>query len=129
MRFLLNHLTISGYSLSTFITSAINEGDRCDVEGEYSWCTQNTTKLIPDLMKAFLKPSVNAYHNRCLAFNASSSADNSSALARTSCTNNSLPFICELLCAGPTCPAAERCAKNVKHILQLITKVYKITHI
>jgi hypothetical protein len=97
------------------MTSAINEGDRCDVEGEYTWCSQNTT-IIPALMKSFLKPSLNVYHDRCLAFNASSSADNSSAMMRTSCANK-LPFICELQCSGPTCPAASTCAKNVLHII------------
>jgi hypothetical protein len=35
-------------------------------------------------------------------------------MIRTSCTNDRLPFICELQCAGPTCPAASGCVKNVK---------------
>jgi hypothetical protein len=110
----IKHRTFSDYKLSTFITSGINEGDRCDVEGEYSWCSRNSIKLIPDLMKSFLKPSLNAYRDRCLAFNASSSADNSSAMMRTSCTNDLLPFICEPQCTGPICPAASQCVKNVR---------------
>jgi hypothetical protein len=111
---LLNYRTFSDYKLSTFITSGINEVDRCDVEGEYSWCSQNSIKLIPDLMKSFLKPSLNASRDRCLAFNASSSADNSSAMMRTSCINDHLPFICEPQCTGPICPAASECVKNVR---------------
>jgi len=79
----------------------------------YSWCSQNSTEMLPTLIKSFLKPSTNASHERCLAFNSTSKADNSSALAHTSCANDRLPFICELPCAGPTCPAALTCAKNV----------------
>jgi hypothetical protein len=63
-----------------------------------------------------MKPSVK-YQDRCLAFNASSSTDNSSALARTSCTENSLPFICETSSESPTCPGASICVKNVKHLM------------
>jgi hypothetical protein len=100
------------FKLSTFITSAIDEGDRCDMEGVHSWCSKNKTQLLPNLLKSFMKPSVK-YYDHCLAFNASSSKDNSSALARTSCANNRLPFICEPSCEGPACPDTSSCAKNV----------------
>jgi len=109
-------LTNPDFKLSTFITSAVNDDDRCDQEGVYSWCSLNKTLLLPALMKSFTKPSVK-YQDRCLAFNASSSTDNSSALARTSCTENSLPFICEPSSKSPTCPGATICVKNVKHLM------------
>jgi hypothetical protein len=104
------------FKLSTFITSASNEGDRCESQGMYSWCSQKATQMLPNLIKSFLKPSANATQERCLAFNASSSTDNSSALAHTSCANDQLPFICEHPCTGPTCPAPSICAKNVKSV-------------
>jgi hypothetical protein len=88
------------------------------VQGGYSWCSQNT-KLIPDLIKTFLKPTGNATNERCLAFNASSSTDNSSALTHTSCANDQLPFICEPICSGPTCPAAANCVKNVTYCTKI----------
>jgi hypothetical protein len=110
---LISQIVSLDYKLSTFITSASNEGDMCELQGMYSWCSQKTMQLIPAMVKSFLKPSPNATHERCLAFNASSSTDNSSALAHTSCTNDQLPFICEHPCVAPTCPAASECAKNV----------------
>jgi hypothetical protein len=104
------------FKLSTFITSAINDDDRCDQEGVYSWCSQNTTQLLPALNKSFVKPSVK-YHDHCLAFNASSSTDDSSALSRTSCADDSLPFICEPSSEREPCPGVSSCVKNVKCII------------
>jgi hypothetical protein len=111
----LDQLANPDFELSTFITSASYDDDRCGVEGAYSWCSQKTKQLlIPTLIKSFLKPSVNALHERCLAFNSSPSTDNLSTLTHISCTNDRLPFICEPSCEGPTCPDASSCAKNVK---------------
>jgi hypothetical protein len=95
------------------MTSGSNEGDGCDVQGVYSWCSQNSTQLImPDLIKSFLAPSANASQERCVALNISSTTDNSSALNHFSCAEQ-LPYICEPLCYSATCPAASKCAKNV----------------
>jgi hypothetical protein len=71
------------------------------------------TQLLPTLITSFMKPSVK-YHDHCLAFNATSGTENSSVLARTSCANDKLPFICEPSCERPTCPDVSSCAKNVK---------------
>jgi hypothetical protein len=107
------------------MTSASNEGDRCDVQGVYSWCAQQNSKLLPDLIKTYLKPAVNASQERCVAMDTSNTTDISSALTHVSCASEKLPFICEPLCMGPTCPAASGCAKNVSHSFKIDTPIYK----
>jgi hypothetical protein len=102
------------FKVKTFMTSGSNEGDGCDVQGVYSWCSQNASQLIiPDLIKSFLTPAANASQERCVALNTSSTKDNSSALNLISCASEQFPYICEPLCISATCPTATNCAKNV----------------
>jgi Lectin C-type domain len=107
-----------GSQYKTFMTSGSNEGASCEVQGVYNWCTSGNTLLLPDLIKMFLKPTANASHERCVALNASSNTDNSSALTHVSCAGKQFPFICEPLCIQATCPLASVCAKNVINIIK-----------
>jgi hypothetical protein len=91
-----------------FWTSGANDGDQCDVEGSYAWCS--LSEIVPKgLLTAYMKPA-NLSTERCLLLNAAGK-DNNSALAHSDCTVK-MPYICEPACKGPTCPSV--CVKNVQ---------------
>jgi hypothetical protein len=90
-----------------FWTSGANDGDQCDVEGAYAWCS--LSEVVPKgLLNAYMKPA-NASTERCLLLNAAGK-DNSSALAHSDCSVK-MPYICEPTCKIPSCPSG--CVKNV----------------
>jgi hypothetical protein len=91
-----------------FWTSGANDGDQCDVQGVYAWCT--LSEVVPKgFLTAYMKPA-NSSTERCLLLNAAGK-DNSSALAHSDCSVK-MPYICEPTCKGPTCPSG--CVKNVQ---------------
>jgi hypothetical protein len=91
----------------TFWTSGANDGDQCDVQGIYAWCS--LSEVVPKgLLNTYAKPS-KLTTERCLCFNATGK-DNSSALMHSDCSVK-LPYICEPTCKEPQCPSG--CAKNV----------------
>lgn len=92
-----------------FWTSGSNEGENCEAQSVYAWCSLN--QLLPSgLLTKFLQPAEAALSERCVVLNATG-ADNSSALIHRNCSTAALPFICEPSCLEPTCPAT--CTKNV----------------
>jgi len=91
------------------------------VQSVYAWCAGNDLVSPAGLFSKYMKTAADAASERCLAFDAGGK-DNSSALSHASCTNATLPFICEPTCKHPQCPTS--CAKNVQKIANKIFAFY-----
>jgi hypothetical protein len=117
---IINKAIYSDKRTMKFWTSGANDGAQCDAQGVYAWCA--LSELVPTGLLTAHTKAANSSSERCLLLDAAS-ADNSSLLAHSDCSQK-MAYICESQCtAVSACPS--NCKKNVsKAILNKSQIIY-----
>jgi hypothetical protein len=104
-----------------FWTSGSNEGEYCNLQNVFNWCSQtegNSTVFVPEFLakvgnKYFRNMLANdSAIDRCLAFKLNATKNETSGFELEEC-NKTMKYICEPKIEAPSCPPT--CAIDVLH--------------